>query len=134
LDGVEYAGSWVMRASVKIGAISTEVPAFLSLALEQSHLESDLDLSSKLPLGVRIAHAPQCEFTASLNAQRADFASQPGFIILRATPMTTPACAMGLRSGTAVVARLETSPKSIATRLRIFASRLLQDRLPVNIN
>ncbi|MEL6172873.1 MAG: hypothetical protein AAFR02_12815, partial [Pseudomonadota bacterium] len=45
-----------------------------------------------------------------------------------------PECFADITHGSAVVARLEGSPKSLVQRIKLFGARLLQDRLSIDQN
>ncbi len=81
-----------------------------------------------------MVHDPDCEFDARLQDHAPDFLAREGKIRIKASPVGTPEYLRNVKSGSAIVARLATPSKSIITRTRIMASRLLQDRLPVNLN
>lgn len=122
------------RAAEPIGAISVPSDTFLTLEIAQSRLERGLVLRQGMPLVVRVRHDPVCQFKAELQQAVLEFAVRDGFVTVQANPTDLPECAAHLRQGSAIVARLATSPKSVVERIRISVSRLLQDRLPVNIN
>lgn len=134
LDGAQYEGAWLARAATAIGAVSIPKPAELKLTLNQKVLERDLDLSGDTLVSVRLVHDADCQMEARLQPQTSDFFAFGGEIRISASPVDLPVCAQGLPSGSAVVARLGTPAKSLIERSRIAMSRLLQDRLPVNLN
>jgi hypothetical protein len=133
LDSDLYEGAWVVRAGTSLGAVSIPKSALLTLSIDQAVFEQGLDLSEKAVLQIRVVHDADCQFSANLIDKTPDFLAKDGRISLSADPIDMPLCAQNLRTGSAVVARLGTNSKSIVTRVRIAASRLLQDRLPVNL-
>lgn len=134
MDGENFVGSWVASGTAPIGAVSSPIEPLITVFLDQALLEQQIDLDTGATLQVRLRHDPDCEFAATLRDVRSDITAFQGLIKLRADPTALPDCAAGLRSGSALVARLATPPKSIVTRLRISVSRLLQDRLPINLS
>lgn len=134
LDGAQYEGAWLARASTAIAAVATPKPAELTLFLNQAALERGLNLERDAPLRVRMVHDADCQLDARLQPKTPDFLAFDGRIKMSAVPVALPACAQNLPSGSAVVARLSAPAKSIVKRSRIAMSRLLQDRLPVNLN
>ncbi|MEM7290387.1 MAG: hypothetical protein AAF412_08500, partial [Pseudomonadota bacterium] len=134
LDGMAYEGSWMARASARIGAISLEKPGVFALNLEQNRLEEDLQSGSYKNVKIRLEHNPLCQFDAELRLGTSELLVIDGRIKLQAHPNALPECAKNLHHGSAVVARLSTKPKTVIERVHISVSRLLQDRLPVNIN
>ncbi len=131
-----HSGAWIDPSAQGIlGAHSTPAPAYLQLRLDQALLERDLPLNTSTVLRVRAVHDPACEFSARpLDALTGSIAVA-GNLVVRAGPEDAEnSCVAGLKNGGAVVARLETTSRSLLRRLQLGGSRLLQDRLPLNMN
>lgn len=130
IDGEKYLDAWVARGSVNLGAVSVSVTPYLELGVPQNRLEQDLEERQVASVRVRLVHDTSCVFDARLRSLEADLASVQNLATFRADPQDMPTCARDMRSGTAVVARLTTSPKSVLERVQITLFRVLQDRLP----
>ena len=135
ISAERMAGSWVLPGDPEpLGALSTPVPPRLRLWLAENLLEAGLLDTSGGRVVVRAVHDPDCQFEALLVRRLADVLAAEGRFELRAEiDAGAPPCLEELRAGTAVVARLPTARKSLAERARVYASRLLQDRLPIEV-
>lgn len=129
------SGSWVMPGDPEpLGALSTPVSPRLRLWLDEHLLEAGLLDEGGDRMRVRALHDPGCQFDARLVRRLADVVAAGGRFELRAEiDQDAPPCLADLRAGTALVARLPTAYKSFAERARVYASRLLQDRLPIEV-
>ncbi|MBM7070298.1 hypothetical protein [Actibacterium sp. 188UL27-1] len=133
LGAEALTGAWVLAAGDPLGALSDPVAPFLRLRLPQSALQRDLVLARGVTVQARPRHDPACTVTATLTTQLDQAPILEDRVILNATPSPdAPTCAADLPSGTALVVRLDAPDKTLLARARITASRLLQDRLPVN--
>ncbi len=128
-----FDGAWVTPAATQeLGAYSAPVTPYLRLRLDQSLLERDILLDQNTQLRVRAVHDPECEFSARLTGAFSSGLAIDGVLTLRADiadPDTV--CAADLTNGGAVVARLETKPRSVLERAKFAGSRLLQNRLQI---
>ena len=127
-----YGGAWVLAASDPLGALSRPVDPYIRLRVPQTALQQGLELDQGVPVGVRFVHDGTCDVAATLRTALAQATLLEGNALLRATFEDTD-CTRGLRSGAAVVARIEAPAKSILVRARTAVARLLQDRLPVTV-
>ncbi|MEM9582353.1 MAG: hypothetical protein AAGA08_04490 [Pseudomonadota bacterium] len=128
-----YDGAWVSPGLVEeLGAYSDPVEPYLRLRLDQGQLERDLRLSSDTSLRVRAVHDPACEFEARLTDNFVNSLAIDGQLSLRAQfTDARPDCTESLAHGGAVVARLDTQPRSLFARAKFAGSRLLQNRLDI---
>ncbi|MEM7472284.1 MAG: hypothetical protein AAF340_13125 [Pseudomonadota bacterium] len=128
LASERLAGQWIdTRQDMPLAAVSLPKPFALSLSLDQKRLEPGLQDR----LQVRLVGAPECLFDAKLDAPWAEAVARDGKLEMLAHPSADlPICATSLRNGAAIVARFPLPPRSIARRLFLQASRLLQERLP----
>ena len=135
LGSAERLGAWLTPgASTVLGAYSLPAPPQLLLRLDQRLLEQDLLLDTQSLLTVRPLHDPACTFQAVLLASRSASIAINDMVVLRGDIPDYPnGCSGSVKHGGGVVARLETQPRSIFQRLRFTVSRLLQDRLPIDI-
>jgi hypothetical protein len=136
LDLETYSDSWVTpSAQLILGAQSQAVPAHLRLRLDQGSLEQGISLVSSTLLDVRPVHDPTCSFKASLSDREFSELAHDGTFTILATPVpATDPCVLDLKHGGAVIARLKTQPRSIIERIKIGGSRLLQNRLPIELD
>lgn len=135
LDADAYVGSWVApSAQLTLGAFSLPIPARLRLRLDQSLLEQDITLTSETPLIVRPVHDPKCSFEAQITPALSDTIAVDGVLTISAEPRyDDDVCSQSVKHGGAIVARLATRPRSVVERLKIGVSRLLQNRLPIEL-
>lgn len=135
LDADAYAGSWVSpSAQLTLGALSTPILAQLRLRLDQGLLEQEVTLVSETPLIIRPVHNPSCSFVAKLTPELSDPIAVDGVLTISAKPVpANDICAQSVKHGGAVIARLETRPRSVVERIKIGVSRLLQNRLPIEL-
>lgn len=134
LAASRYDGSWVTSSGIDLlGAFSTPTQPYLRLRLDQSLLERDISLVADTPLKVRAVHDPDCEFLAQLQGSSTTRLAIDDSLTLRARPVSAQdSCAAGLANGGAVIARLDTRPRSVVERLKFAGSRLLQNRLQIH--
>ncbi|MEL7212139.1 MAG: hypothetical protein AAGK92_05715 [Pseudomonadota bacterium] len=132
-NGDALNGAWVLAASDPVGALSEPVAPFLRLRVPQAALQRGLALPAGTRLLARPRHDPSCEIAAELTTPLAQATILEDRVLLLATPVNEAPCLSALSSGTALVARIDAPDKTLLTRARIAASRLLQDRLPVNV-
>jgi hypothetical protein len=130
IDGEKYLDACVARGAVSLGAVTVRVTPYLELAVPQNRLEQDLEERKVASVRIRLVHDTSCVFDARLRSLQADLASVQKMAMFHADPQDVPTCARDMRSGTAVVARLTTSPKSVLERVQITLFRVLQDRSP----
>jgi putative peptide zinc metalloprotease protein len=134
LAAEQHNGAWVVKASAPLAAISAPTRPYFRLRLDQSRIEQDLQLGVGTTVRVRLRHDPSCQIEAQIETPLQSASVIDDQIILKATSAKAPPlCAQTLNSGSAVMARMDAPPKSILQQIRFRTSRLLQDRLPVNL-
>ena len=125
-------GAWVVAASDPLGALSEPVAPFLRLRVPQSALQRGLVLSQDTAVQARALHDPDCQIESTLRTPLAQATILQDRALLNAAPAQAQ-CVQGLPSGTAFMVRITAPDKTLFARARTAASRLLQDRLPVNV-
>ena len=131
-EAERYQGSWVRAQSGKaLAVLSQPAPLRVLVWLDQGAVEQGLLGRDVLQVDVRIAADPACQFSAETQGPLSDIAAQSGVFGLTTFPRgEMPECLSQFPQGAAVVARLETAPKSVFERIRRTVTRLLQNRLP----
>lgn len=136
MDSRWLEGSWVTPGRrTRLAAVSDPVPAYVRLRLEQSSLNSSVALANGTALRLRPRSLPDCTFGATLQVEPSSLLAVNGVIVLHAKPDNAlPACAADLPHGTSLAVRLPAQDQSIVQRVQLTFARMLQDRLPVNMN
>ncbi|MEL6995596.1 MAG: hypothetical protein AAGK67_13270 [Pseudomonadota bacterium] len=136
LDSRWLDGLWVARGpGTTLAAVSTRTDAHLSLRLQQRLLQQSLNLELGTDVIARLHHEPTCEIRAQLKRSPDVAIAVDGIVQLKAEiSPEVPECFADITHGSAVVARLEGSPKSLVQRIKLFGARLLQDRLSIDQN
>jgi hypothetical protein len=135
LEADVLAGAWTTASAEQpLGAISKPVDPYLQLRLEQNRIEQDMLPLFDAQVRVRLVQDTGCEADATIASDLSASAAIDGSFLLKAKLQSPlPQCLETVRSGAALVARLSIPPQSLFQRLRKRASRLLQDRLPINL-
>ena len=128
-------GSWVTpNGQERLAGLSEPTTARVDLRLDQAALDSTLELVESTTISVRLRHRPDCQFEARLKEDGAALLPVDGVLTIRARIVTPlPNCAQDARHGTAVMAKLDGAPKSVFNRVYRHMARLLQDRLPIDL-
>ena len=136
LDGQRLNGAWVTPGrTVRLAALSTSVPAYLRLRLDQAVLDRAVQIANGTPIRLRPTYDPDCTFFARLQVPRTSLVAVNGLVLLRAEPdAIDTSCAAQTPHGAAIVARLDAPSRSLFERARLSVARMLQNRLPINVN
>ncbi len=131
-EAERYQGSWVRAQSgTALAVLSQPAPLRVLVWLDQAAVEQGLLDRDVLEVEVRITADPTCQFGAETRGPLSDITAQDGVFGLATFPRgEAPECLSQFPQGAAVVARLETSPKSVFERVRRAVTRMLQNRLP----
>lgn len=132
-DAKFLSGSWVTPSGQhQLAALSEGTAARVDLRLNQSALDSTLELSRGSRISARFKHQPDCFFEADLDVGDGTLLAIDGVLTMRAELVKPiPTCAKSAPHGAAIVAKLDGAPKSVFNRVSRYVARLLQNRLPV---
>ena len=115
--------------------MSTPVEPYVRLRLDQSRLDSGVKLENGTAVRLRPTYNPDCSVDGALTVEASGLLAAENTVLVTADISKDSAvCASSLPHGTALVARLSAPDRSIYERARLGLSRLLQDRLPINMN
>ena len=125
-------GAWTAPGGEALAAATAPSPPVARLWLDGAAIEAGLLAAPGAEVVLRPRHAPGCRFEAATRAALPDAPARgEAFAVLAAPTAPLPDCAAALPDGTALRGHVRGARKTPLARLRIAASRMLQDRLPI---